>query len=112
MIQRFSGFELDDELFQLRRGTEVLELEPKAYDVLVHLIEHRDRVVLKDELLAEVWSGQIISESVLPTHIRSLRRAFGDARSEQRFIQTVYGRGYRFVAALYYETASSAHAST
>src|SRR5262245_51712573 len=100
MVTRFAGFELDAQLFQLRRGAEVVKLEPKVFDLLRYLVRHRDRVVSKDELLEQVWPGEHVSESVLPTNVRTLRRALGDDRSDSRFIQTVYGRGYRFVAVI------------
>lgn len=99
-ITRFDEFELDEDLFQLRKAGVVVQLEPRAFDLLRYLITHRDRVVSKDELLDEVWSGQVVSESVLPTHVRTLRRALGDDRRTQSLIQTVYGRGYRFVGEL------------
>ncbi len=98
MVWKFSNFELDEKRYQLRRGGEVIKLEPKVFDLLLYLFHHRDRVVSKDELLDRVWPGQFVSESVLPRNIRVLRQAFGDDRATQRFIQTAHGRGYRFVA--------------
>ena len=98
MAVKFADFELDEQLFQLRRGGEVLKLEPKVFDLLLYLFHHRDRVVSKDELLDKVWPGQFVSESVLPRNVRALRKALGDDRSLQRFIQTAHGRGYRFAA--------------
>jgi DNA-binding winged helix-turn-helix (wHTH) protein len=108
MVTRFAGFELDAQLFQLRRGDEVVKLEPKVFDLLTYLVRHRERVVSKDELLGQVWPGEHVSESVLPTNVRTLRRVLGDERSDSRFIQTVYGRGYRFVAAVDAQEPTSA----
>jgi DNA-binding winged helix-turn-helix (wHTH) protein len=94
----FADCELDRELYQLRRRGRVVKLEPKVFDVLVHLLEHRDRVVTKAELLDALWPGEALSESVLPRAIAAARRAVGDTRAKARVIETVHGRGYRFVA--------------
>ncbi|HEX2484166.1 MAG TPA: AAA family ATPase, partial [Myxococcota bacterium] len=100
MVHRFGECELDEGLFQLRVAGRVAKIEPKVFDVLSFLLRHRDRVVSKDELLDAVWPGESVSESVLPHCIASARRAVGDDRAAQRVIQTVHGRGYRFVASL------------
>ena len=68
------------------------------FDVLVHLIRHRDRVVTKVELLDTVWGDRFVSESALASRLKSARRAVGDDGSGQRVIRTVFGRGYQFVA--------------
>lgn len=91
---------LDLTTFELRRHGRVIKVEPKVFDVLVHLIERRDRVVTKIELLDSLWPGEAVSDSVLPRCIAAARRAIGDTRAKQRGIQTVHGRGYRLVAAL------------
>jgi len=96
----FAGLTLDEALYELRRGAAAVKLEPKVFDVLRHLVRHRERVVSKDELLAELWPGEHVSESVLPRCITALRKAVGDTASGQHVIQTVHGRGYRFIAAL------------
>lgn len=75
-----------------------IPLTAKALDVLVYLLEHRDRVVEKDELLGAVWAGRVVEENNLTQAISSLRKAFGVGAGEHRFIVTVPGRGYRFVA--------------
>ena len=98
MVHAFGDCELDRELYQLRRRGRVIKLEPKVFDVLVHLVEHRDRVVTKAELLDALWPGEALSESVLPRAITAARRAVGDTRARARVIETVHGRGYRFVA--------------
>lgn len=98
MIYAFRGFELDEELYQLRRHGRPLKLEPKVFDVLRHLLLHRDRVVSKQELLDAVWPDTRVSESVLPTCVGAARRALGDERARASVIQTVHARGYRFVA--------------
>jgi DNA-binding winged helix-turn-helix (wHTH) protein/tetratricopeptide (TPR) repeat protein len=98
MIYRFEDYELDTTLFELRRAGESLHLEPQVFSVLAHLVEHRDRVVSKIELLDEVWLDRFVSESALTSRIQAARRACGDSGREQRVIQTRHGRGYRFVA--------------
>jgi len=75
-----------------------VHLEPQAFDLLVYLIEHRDRVVPKNELLDGVWGHGYLSETNLTTRIKEARRAIGDDGSAQHAIRTVRGRGYRFVA--------------
>ncbi|MGI9622288.1 MAG: AAA family ATPase, partial [Acidimicrobiales bacterium] len=100
MIYRFDEFEIDVDLFELRRNGEAIHLEPQVFGVLVHLIEHRDRVVSKIELLDEVWTDRFVSESALTSRIQAARKACGDNGREQRVIQTRHGRGYRFVASV------------
>ncbi len=97
-VYDFGECELDETRCTLRRGGEEVRLEPRTFDVLLHLVRNRDRVVSKQELLDALWPGTFVSESVLPTQIATLRKVLGDSRSEQRLIQTLYGRGYRFVA--------------
>ena len=75
-----------------------MSLEPRAMSLLVHLVEHRDRVVSKTELLDEVWGDRYVSESALTTQIKAIRRAVGDTGREQHVIRTVHGQGYMFVA--------------
>ena len=98
MLYRFDGFDLDDEVFVLRRGGADVALRPQALDVLLHLVRHRDRVVLKNELLQAVWSGAAVSDNALPQAIVAVRRALGDDDAVPRIVQTIRSRGYRFVA--------------
>src|SRR5262245_56850500 len=100
MIFAFGDYELDESLYQLRRRGEVVRLEPKVFDVLAYLIRQRDRVVAKEELLAQLWPGEFVSETVLPRCITAARKAVGDDPAGQKVIQTVHGRGYRFVAGI------------
>ncbi len=72
MILEFGDFALDEELYQLRRGAEVLKLEPKVLDVLAYLVRHRDRIVTKDELLEKLWPGEFVTESVLTSNVANL----------------------------------------
>ena len=96
----FSGHTLDTELRELRRGAEAVSVEPQVFDLLVHLIEHRDRVVSKDDLIASVWGGRIVSDSTLTSRINAARKAVGDSGGEQKVIRTVARKGVRFVGAV------------
>lgn len=96
---RFESFCLDTQFRELRDGDgPVIPLTGKAFDTLSFLIENRHRVVSKDELLAAVWAGRVVEENNLTQAIAALRRAFGTDGGDHRYIVTVPGRGYRFVA--------------
>jgi pimeloyl-ACP methyl ester carboxylesterase/DNA-binding winged helix-turn-helix (wHTH) protein len=95
---RFAGAVIDTGTYELRAGEGVVDVEPMVFDVLAHLIAHRDRVVTKEELLDAVWGDRFVSESALTTRIKQVRQAVGDDGQAQRVIKTVHGRGYRFVA--------------
>ena len=97
----FSGYRMDvvsRELFGPAGAA--IPLTSKALDVLAYLIQQRDRVVDKNDLLATVWSGRVVEENNLTQAISALRKAFGTRPLEHRFIVTFSGRGYRFVAAV------------
>lgn len=98
-FHRFEGYCLDNQLRELRDvDGAVVPLTAKAFDTLGFLVEHRDRLVAKDELLAAVWAGRVVEDNNLTQAIAALRRAFGTSAADHRFIITVPGRGYRFVA--------------
>lgn len=97
-MYRFDDCQVDPRQYELRRGGEVVHVEPQVFALLAHLIEHRDRVVAKTELLDAVWGGRFVSESALTSRVKMLRRAVGDDGNRQRVIATVHGVGYRFVA--------------
>jgi predicted ATPase/DNA-binding winged helix-turn-helix (wHTH) protein len=100
MIYGFEQYELDTSLYEFRKDGTPVPLEPKVFDVLVYLIERRERVVTKEELFEQLWPDQHITEATLTHAIMSARKATGDAGHTQRVIQTMRGRGYRFVASL------------
>ena len=75
-----------------------MPVEPQVFDVLRYLVEHRERVVTKEELLDNIWGDRFVSESALTSRIKDARRAVGDDGQLQQVIRTVHGRGYRFVA--------------
>ncbi len=97
MVLAFGQYRLDIERRELRCGTELIELEPKAFDLLAFLVWQRDRVVTKDDLLAAVWDGRVVSASALTTRINAVRRALGDDGAAQRLIRTFTRKGIRFV---------------
>lgn len=98
MIYVFGDCELDTCLYTLQRVGQTIRLRPKVFRVCLYLLEHRDRVVSREELCAQVWSGQFISQATLEGVIRSVRQAVGDSGQTQGIIQTLHGYGYRFVA--------------
>jgi pimeloyl-ACP methyl ester carboxylesterase/DNA-binding winged helix-turn-helix (wHTH) protein len=100
MIYVFGEQELDTETYELRCRGVVTKVEPQVFDVLAHLVTHRDRVVTKEELLDAVWGDRFVSESALTSRIKDARRAVGDDGHRQGIIRTVHGRGYRFVASV------------
>lgn len=107
MVWIIEDFRLDPELFELTRRGERVPLEPQAFDVLVHLVTHRDRVVSKEELMDSIWGGRFVTESAVTSRIKQARRAVGDDGEAQRLIRTVHGRGYRFVGPLVEEAAAA-----
>ena len=100
MIYGFDQYELDTTLYEFRVAGVLESLEPKVFDVLMYLIEHRERVVSKDELFEHLWPDQYITEATLTHAIMSARKATGDDGRRQGVIQTLRGRGYRFIAPL------------
>jgi TolB-like protein/DNA-binding winged helix-turn-helix (wHTH) protein len=94
---RFTDFEIDVARQELRRAGAIVHIEPQVFDLLVHLIRNRDRIVGKDELIDTVWQGRIVSEATLSSRISAARRALGDSGNDQSFIRTLYKRGFRFV---------------
>jgi DNA-binding winged helix-turn-helix (wHTH) protein/TolB-like protein/tetratricopeptide (TPR) repeat protein len=84
--------------YRIRGGDSTLPVEPKVFDLLVHLIRHRDRVLTREELFQDVWDGREVSDATLSNHIASARKLLGDNGDLQQAILTVRGRGYQFVA--------------
>ena len=94
----FNNYVLDSGRRELRAGNALVALEPQVFDILVYLIENRDRVVSRDDLIASVWSGRIVSESTLTSRINAVRKAIGDTGEKQSCIRTFARKGFRFVA--------------
>jgi TolB-like protein len=88
---------LDPDRRELTRGSEAIALGPQVFDLLLHLVRNRERIVTKDDLIDVVWGGRIVSESTLTSHINMVRKAIGDSGEEQRLVRTIARKGYRFV---------------
>src|SRR6185437_8699713 len=97
VVLAFGNHRLDIERRELRRADKLVAIEPKVFDLLAFLVQQRDRVVSKDDLLQAVWDGRIVSESALTTRINAARRAIGDDGAAQRLIRTFTRKGIRFV---------------
>src|SRR3954449_13503358 len=96
----FDNHILDTDRRELRRGADLVAMQPQVFDLLVHLLKHRDRVVSRDDLIALVWGGRIVSDSTLDSRINAARNAVGDNGKEQRLIRTIPRKGIRFVGAV------------
>jgi DNA-binding winged helix-turn-helix (wHTH) protein/tetratricopeptide (TPR) repeat protein len=100
VIYRFGNYELDDAARELRGADGRIDTEPKAFELLLYLVQHRDRAVSKDELLEVLWPRSIVTETALTRCVMKARRAVGDDSDTQSAIRTVHGHGYRFIADL------------
>src|SRR3990167_2549680 len=98
MIHRFDAFELDRSKMELRRDGLTVAVEPQVFALLLLLVENRERLVSRDEIIEKVWDGRVVSDSALDSRVKSARRALGDDGKSQRFIRTLHGQGFRFVA--------------
>ena len=97
MLFCFETFEFDTKRRELRNAGRSISLEPQVFDLLEYLIRNRDRLVSKDDIMAAVWGGRIVSESTLTSRINAARTAIGDTGAAQRLIKTMRHRGLRFV---------------
>ena len=104
----FGEYALDPDCRELYRGTAPVSVEPQVFDLLLYLIRNRERVVSKDDLLASVWHGRIVSESALSTRINAARAALGDTGAAQRLVRTLPRKGLRFVAPVVEENGVAA----
>ncbi len=105
------GCALDPEKRELRRGGEPVPIEPQVFDLLHLLVRSGGRVISRDELLADVWGGRIVSDSTLDSRINAARRALGDSGDVQRLIRTVPRRGFRFLGEVVEESDGAAPAA-
>ena len=103
----FDKYELDPDRRELRRGGSLVPIEPQVFDVLVYLVRNRERVISKDDLIADVWNGRLVSESALFTRINMARGAVGDSGESQRLIKTLPRKGLRFVGVVHEEQEAS-----
>jgi DNA-binding winged helix-turn-helix (wHTH) protein len=98
MIYIFGTYLLDTLNYELYDDSHLCKLDSRTFELLIYLVEHRDHIVSHDELLENLWPGQIVSEGTIHNCIKTARQAIGDSADGQHKIRTVYGRGYRFVA--------------
>jgi TolB-like protein len=94
---RFANFEIDVARQELRRAGDLIPVEPQVFDLLVHLIRYRNRIVSREELIDAVWKGRVISEATLSSRVSAVRRVIGDNGTDQSLIRTHHKRGFRFV---------------
>ncbi|MEW9922150.1 winged helix-turn-helix domain-containing protein [Marimonas sp. MJW-29] len=92
----FGDFVLDLNRGELRDARGPVSVEPRAFGLLVHMVEHQGRLIEKDELIASVWDGRIVSDAAISTAIKAARRAVGDDGSKPTWLKTLRGRGFRF----------------
>jgi len=94
----FKQFSLDSETFELKKQGKLVAIEPQVFLVLQFLIENRDRVITKDQLINEIWNNRCVSDASISSRIRSARKAVNDDGDTQNIIRTIYGQGFRFIA--------------
>lgn len=97
MIYIFEAFSLNIDRQELRRGSDLIAVEPQVFDLLQHLIQNREHVVSKDDLIEHIWNGRNVSDSTLTSRITAARHAIGDTGENQRLIRTIARKGFRFV---------------
>jgi TolB-like protein len=100
LLYCFDAYVLDTGTRELKRGSDLVAIEPQVFDLLLYLIENRERVVSKDDLFAAVWQGRVVSESTLTSRINAARKAIGDSGEHQNLIRTIVRKGFRFVGTL------------
>ena len=100
MIYAFKEYRLDADRRELRCGAALVAAEPQTFDLLLYLVQNRERVVSKDDLMAAVWGGRIVSESTLSSQINAVRHAVGDDGERQVLVRTLARKGFRFVGEL------------
>ena len=100
MKYAFDQYVLDVSTRELRQDNAVLSIEPKVLDLLCYLIQNRDRVVSKDELVERVWNRRIVSDAAVSSAVSAARRALDDDGRQQRYLKTAHGHGFRFVASI------------
>jgi TolB-like protein/Tfp pilus assembly protein PilF len=107
----FDSHVLDTDTRELRRGHERIAVEPQVLDLLIYLVENRERVVSKDDLIASVWGGRIVSDAALTSRIYAARKALGDTGRDQKMIRTVSRKGLRFISTVNAPANDAARAS-
>jgi pimeloyl-ACP methyl ester carboxylesterase len=108
VIYTFGDCRIDTSRFEISRGGRALPVEPQVLELLIALIDNRDHVVQRDELLERVWKGRIVSDTTLSSRVKTARQIIGDDGSRQEYIKTIHGRGFRFVGTVEVETRAPA----
>src|SRR5687767_7763674 len=108
----FADCLLDTQCYLLRRAGQSIRLRPKVFQALTYLLTNRDRVIPKQELCEQVWSAQAVSDATIENCLKAIRHAIGDNGQAQRLIETRYGQGYRFVAAVTMSPDGEVHAAS
>jgi pimeloyl-ACP methyl ester carboxylesterase/DNA-binding winged helix-turn-helix (wHTH) protein len=98
LVYQFNQITLDTDQYRLCLANDQVPVEPLVFDLLVYLIENRNRVVTRDELLESLWSGKVVSDSALGARLKDARKAVADNGAKQSVIKTFHGRGYQFIA--------------
>jgi adenylate cyclase len=98
LIYQFNQITLDTAQYRLCLSDTPVSIEPQVFDLLVYLIENRERVVSRDELLEKLWEGKVVTDAALGVGLKGVRKAVQDDGSKQQVIKTVHGRGYQFIA--------------
>jgi TolB-like protein/cytochrome c-type biogenesis protein CcmH/NrfG len=111
MTLSFGDYEIDIERRELRRSNTAVAVEPQVFDLLVYLVQNRDRVVSKDDLIATIWGGRVVSDSTLSSRINAARKAIGDSGAGQTLIRTVARKGLRFVGTVRSSSTEPARAA-
>src|SRR5580658_1594877 len=101
MTLSFGDYDIDVERRELRRAETPVHVEPQVFDLLVYLVNNRDRVVSKDDLIASVWGGRIVSDSTLTSRINAVRNAVGGSGDDKKLVRTIARKGFRFVGAVH-----------
>jgi TolB-like protein len=96
----FSDVIVDSRNFRVLKNGQPRPLEPRAFEVLIFLIENRGRVIQKEEIFEQIWKQSFVTDSALTQEIKNIRKAIGDDASSPRFIETVRKHGYRFIGQL------------
>ncbi|MBT6037033.1 MAG: hypothetical protein HOH18_11225 [Kordiimonadaceae bacterium] len=100
MRYSFNNYILDTDRFELSQDQQAIHVEPQVIELIVLLLENRDRMVSKDEINEKIWGGRIVSEAALSSRIKTARQVLGDDGASQKVIRTIHKKGYRFVASI------------
>ncbi len=106
MIYKFNTIEIDTKNYQLLDKGKEIAVEPQVFNLIVLLIENKQNVVSRDEILDKLWQGRVVSDTSINNHIKSARKVLGDDGRKQQVIKTIHSRGYQFIAEIKTDSAS------